>query len=137
MDTGKPPTTSTTNNPISHAMPITPLSSLLLELRPPPGEQPAKAFLLFDWMVTPILIRVVYVLGSLWWIYQSLQVMFSKNEGAANFARMMGESAPSQFWSGFWMLVIGLVGIRIACESMIVMYRLYDNVRAIRVKMAG
>lgn len=137
MDTGKPPTTSTTNHPISHAIPITPLSSLLLELRPPPGEQPAKAFLLFDWMVTPILIRVVYVLGSLWWIYQSLQVMFGGNQTMNDLAILAGQRAPSQFWNGLLMLVVGLVTIRIACESMIVMYRMYDNVRAIRVKMAG
>ncbi len=136
MDTSKPPTTTPATT-AGHTMPLTPLSSLLLDLKPPAGEPPAKAFLLFDWMVTPILIRVVYVLGSLWWIYQSLRVMFGGNQTANDFARLVGERAPSQFWNGLLMLVVGLVGIRIACESMIVLYRLYDNVRAIRVKMAG
>ncbi len=108
---------------------ITPLSSLLLDIKPPPGQPPARAFFLFDWMVTPILIRVAYVLGSSWWIYQSLKVMFGGNEESRAMARMMGQNL---FWNGLLMLVLGLVGIRVACESMIVLYRLHDNVRAIR-----
>lgn len=108
---------------------ITPLSSLLLDIMPPPGQPPARAFFLFDWMVTPILIRVAYVLGSSWWIYQSLRVMFGGNEESRAMARMMGQNL---FWNGLLMLVLGLVGIRVACESMIVLYRLHDNVRAIR-----
>lgn len=136
MDSSKPPALTTTpaTTTTSHTMPLTPLSSLLLDIKPPAGEPPAKAFLLFDWMVTPILIRVVYVLGSSWWIYQSLRVMFGGDDASRAVAQMMGQNL---FWSGFLMLVVGLVGIRIACESMIVLYRLYDNVRAIRVKMAG
>ena len=125
MDTGKP------------IAPITPLSSLLIDLKPPAGEPAAKAFLLFDWMLTPILVRAAYVLGSSWWIYQSLRVMFGGNQLANDFAAFAGQHAPNQFWNGLLMLVLGLVGIRIACESMIVLYRLHDNVRAIRVKTAG
>jgi hypothetical protein len=111
---------------------ITPLSSLLLDIKPPPGQPPARAFFLFDWMVTPILIRVAYVLGSSWWIYESLRMMFGGNQLANDLAAFRGQSAPSQFWDGLLMLVLGLVGIRVACESMIVLYRLHDNVRAIR-----
>jgi Domain of unknown function (DUF4282) len=119
-------------SPSSRLADVTPLSSLLLDIKPPPGQPPARSFLLFDWMVTPILIRVAYVIGSSWWIYQSLKVMFSKDDGLEQLARMTGQNAPSQFWDGLLMLVLGLVGIRVACESMIVLYRLHDNVRAIR-----
>lgn len=119
--------------------PTTPLSSLLLDLKPPPGSSPARAFFLFDWMVTPILIRVIYVIASLAVVYTSLQTMFSKSPGdqlADQFRAMGGQpaagSSGGQFWTGLAMMVVGLILVRVGCESMIVLYRLHDNVRAIR-----
>lgn len=114
------------------------MSSLLLDLKPPPGVSPARSFFLFDWMITPVLIRVVYVLASLGVIYTSLETMFSKSEAdilAAQFRQMGGQpggGGGGQFWTGLVMLVVGLIIVRVMCESMIVLYRLHDNVRAIR-----
>lgn len=112
--------------------PLTPLTSLLHDIKPPAGRPAFASFLLFDWMVTPVLIRALYVLGSLWWILQSLRMMFGRDEAAENLAAMMGQPAPNPFWSGLVALAAGLVGLRVFCESMIVLYRLHENVRAIR-----
>lgn len=90
-------------------------------------------------MITPVLIRVIYVLASLGVVYTSLETMFSKSEAdvfAAQLRQMGGQPAASggggQFWTGLVMLVVGFIIVRVMCESMIVLYRLHDNVRAIR-----
>jgi hypothetical protein len=107
--------------------------------RPPAGSSPIKSFLLFDWMITPVLIRVIYVLGSLAVIVTALQTMFSKSpaDEMADAFRGLGVRAPASggggnFWQGLIYLVVGLVAVRVWCELMIVFFRMHENLKAIR-----
>lgn len=106
--------------------------------KPPAGASPLKSYLLFDWMVTPVLIRVVHILGSLAVIVIALQTMFSRSpaDEMAEAFRGLGVKAASSgggnFWQGLIYLVVGLVAVRVWCELMIIFFRIHENLRVIR-----
>jgi hypothetical protein len=74
-------------------------------------------FLAFRKFFTPIAIQVIFWLGVLGVIIASLSMMF---RGAAG------------FFAGLIWLVVGTVLVRVYCELLILLFRIYDELRAIR-----
>ena len=74
-------------------------------------------FLAFRRFFTPIAIQVIFWIGVIGVIVTSLTVMF-RGFGA--------------FLGGLVFLVVGIVMVRIYCELLILLFRIYDELKAIR-----
>ena len=73
-----------------------------------------KDVLFFDAMLTPKIITGVYWLLMLGVVIGSLATMFT-----------------SGFWAGLGALVGGVIGVRIWCELLIVMFKIHENLKKI------
>lgn len=73
-----------------------------------------KDVLFFDAMLTPKIITGVYWLLMLGVVIGSLATMFT-----------------SSFWAGLGALVGGVIGVRIWCELLIVMFKIHENLKKI------
>jgi len=74
-----------------------------------------KDLLFFDKMVTPQIINIVYWLMLASAIFSGVTVMFSHYGGG--------------FLSGLFILISGVVGARIFCELLIVLFKINENLQ--------
>lgn len=77
-----------------------------------------RDLLFFDAMLTPKIITFVYWLGLAAVIFAGLGAMFT--EGGAG-----------GFIGGLFMMVFGAVAVRIWCELLIVMFKIYESLRTL------
>lgn len=75
-----------------------------------------KDIFFFDSMLTPKIIIFIYWLGLISVIIGALGSMFSGYGG---------------FWSGLGILLFGLIGTRIWCELLIVLFKINENLQKI------
>ena len=78
-----------------------------------------RDFWTFRKMITPVFIQVLFILGLIGVLIGALTTMFS----GAGF---------TGFMFGLIWLVIGPVLVRIYCELLILLFRIYDELKAIR-----
>ena len=76
-----------------------------------------RDILFFDAMLTPKIITIVYWLGLIAVVVTGLGMMFT--EGAAG------------FFTGIFMIIFGAIGVRIWCELLIVMFKIYESLRTL------
>ncbi len=77
-------------------------------------------FLAFKKMLTPIIIQVIFWIGIAGFVIAGLGAMFQKG-----------------FFTGLAILVFGPIAWRIYCELLIVIFRIHDNLAAIRSQKTG
>ena len=94
---------------------------------PPPPQQPGQSgsnqqsfgsFLSFDVMITPFIMKIIYIVGSAMIILGSLFVMFT--------AGAIG------FFGGLIGGAIALVYYRVVCELLILLFKINGNVNKIK-----
>ena len=83
-------------------------------------------FLAFRKMVTPAIIQVIFWIGVLVCVIAGLGAMIG---GSALPAGMGGGRG---VLSGFLILVFGPILVRVYCELLIVLFRIYDSLSAIQ-----
>ncbi|RYV02386.1 hypothetical protein SOPP22_10050 [Shewanella sp. OPT22] len=76
-----------------------------------------KDLLFFDSMLTPKIITFVYWLMLVGTLISSLSIMFSKYGGG--------------FLYGLGVLIAGVIGTRIWCELLIVLFKIHENLNKI------
>jgi hypothetical protein len=76
-----------------------------------------KDVFFFDSMLTPKIIIFIYWLGLISVVVGALGTMFSGYGGG--------------FWSGLGILLFGLIGTRIWCELLIVLFKINENLQKI------
>ena len=76
-----------------------------------------EEYLKFKKMVTPIFIQVLFWLGVAATVIASFATMFQ-----------------GSFWVlvGLFQLVLGVISVRVGCELLIVLFRMYECLEAIR-----
>lgn len=79
-----------------------------------------KDIFFFDAMLTPKIITLLYWAGLLAVIICGVAAMFGVFGGS--------------FWSGLAILVGGLVGTRLWCELLIVMFKINENLKKIAIR---
>lgn len=77
-------------------------------------------FLAFKKMVTPVIIQVIFWIGIIAIVIGGLGAMFQKG-----------------FFMGLLILILGPIGWRVYCEILIVIFRIHDNLAAIRNQKTG
>ena len=91
---------------------------ITVKLPPMPSSGQFMGFLAFEKMITPSIMKGLYVIGSIIIIFASLFTMFSG--GAA------------MFFSGVLFLVLGLVFFRVFCEQMLLFFTMNKRLGEIR-----
>lgn len=81
------------------------------------NEINVKKFLYFDAMLTPKIITVVYWLALAAVVLTGLSSMFFGNFGFMSFLR------------GLFFIAIGILGARVYCELMIVIFKINENIQ--------
>jgi len=76
-----------------------------------------KDIFFFDSMLTPKIIIFIYWLGLISVVVGALATMFSEYGGG--------------FWSGLGVLLFGLIGTRVWCELLIVLFKINENLQKI------
>ncbi len=76
-----------------------------------------KDVFFFDSMLTPKIIIFIYWLGLISVVVGAIGSMFSGYGGG--------------FWSGLGILLFGLIGTRIWCELLIVLFKINENLQKI------
>ncbi|AFN79711.1 DUF4282 domain-containing protein [Stutzerimonas nitrititolerans] len=79
-----------------------------------------KDIFFFDSMLTPKIITLLYWIGLIGVIIGGIAVMFGVFGGG--------------FWSGLAILVGGLIGTRLWCELLIVMFKINENLKQIALR---
>nr|MBF0685275.1 DUF4282 domain-containing protein [Pseudomonas sp.] len=79
-----------------------------------------KDIFFFDSMLTPKIITLLYWVGLVSVIVGAVAVMFGIFGGG--------------FWSGLAILVGGLIGTRLWCELLIVMFKINENLKTIALR---
>jgi hypothetical protein len=101
---------SARDRPIRQAM----LDRRLVHLQ---KEFAMKDVFFFDSMLTPKIIIFIYWLGLISVVIGAIGTMFSGYGGG--------------FWSGLGILLFGLIGTRIWCELLIVLFKINENLQKI------
>jgi hypothetical protein len=95
----------------------------------PPVKLPDKGqftrFLGFDIMITPMIMKVLYVIGSIGIVLFMLFIMFS------GFAVSFGAGVLG-FFGGLLGGILGLVFYRIFCEQILLFFTMNDKLKEIR-----
>lgn len=68
----------------------------------------------FDDMLTPKLITLIYWLGVIGVVISGIGYMFSQN-----------------FLAGLGMLILGVIGVRVWCELVIVIFKINENLKVV------
>jgi len=76
-----------------------------------------KDFLLFKWMVSPILVQIFFWLAIIFSIVYGIFAMFHAG-----------------FFHGLFILVAGVLMSRIYAEIILIFFKIHDDVKAIREK---
>lgn len=79
-----------------------------------------KDVLFFDRMLTPNIITFVYWIGLVVVVISSLGMMTG-----------IGGMGGGGFIQGIITLVVGVIGVRIWCELLIVMFKIHENLRSL------
>jgi len=87
----------------------------------PPGSFDLRRFLTFEMMITPLIIKILYVAGSIIIVLIALFAMFG---GISN-------SNFGLFFTGIFGGTIGLVAYRVYLEVMILLFKIYQELKAI------
>ena len=77
-----------------------------------------KHFLNFDTMITPFLVKLIFWLGSLFFIVSSITLI-------------MGHSVSH----GLQLLILGPIALRIACELVLVFFNMQADIHHIKSKL--
>ncbi|SER24101.1 protein of unknown function [Gracilibacillus ureilyticus] len=83
-----------------------------------------QKFLSFDKMITPMIIKVVFWIGIVITVLSGLGTMIS------GFNSFYGGGL--QVFTGLLIIIIGPIVVRIYCELLILMFKIYDTLREIR-----
>ncbi|KAB8130783.1 DUF4282 domain-containing protein [Gracilibacillus oryzae] len=83
-----------------------------------------QKFLSFDKMITPTIIKVVF------WIGVAITVISGLGTMIAGFSSFYGGGF--QVFTGLLMIIIGPLVVRIYCELLILMFKMYDALQDIR-----
>jgi hypothetical protein len=76
-----------------------------------------KDVFLFDSMLTPKIIIFIYWLGLISVVIGAIGTMFAEYGGG--------------FWTGLGILLFGLIGTRVWCELLIVLFKINENLQKI------
>jgi hypothetical protein len=87
-------------------------------------EAPMGDFLAFRKMITPVVVQILFWLGVLGCVATAVAIMSGNSPLAA-------ASPVSPQIAGVIILVVGPLLIRFYCELLIVVFRMYDSMRAI------
>ena len=87
-----------------------------------PDKSQFRSFLSFDTMITPMIMKVLYVIGSIGIIIAMLIVMFG------GFSRMTAGS----FFGGLFGGILMLVFYRVLCEQMLLFFTINSKLGDIR-----
>lgn len=97
--------------------------------RPTPSGSDVHDFLAFKSWMTPKLVKILYVLGLIGVALGSLSQLVSG-------VGMLGGYSSSAGWglvlSGIVTLVIGSLGVRVAAEMILVIFRIHESLEAQR-----
>lgn len=74
-----------------------------------------KEFLRFEWMISPLIIQIVFWIGVVICIISGVWTMF-----------VFG------ILKGLWIVIFGPIVLRIFCEAGILIFRINDNIAAIK-----
>ena len=94
-----------------------------------------KKLLTFDEMIAPKIITILYWLMLAAVIIQSLGIMFSGGIGGSSYGGGPSLGAVGAFFAGLLALVMGAIMVRVWCELLIVLFKMYENLKAIREKL--
>ena len=82
-------------------------------------------FLSFRWMITPAIVRVIFVLGLAYCVWRGVQVLlYASGEGADasdRLANMTWVALEACYW-----FVAMTFGLRLVCEAVIVLFRINE-----------
>lgn len=78
-------------------------------------------FLSFRKLITPVIIKIVYLLGVAGVILFGLYTMFSNFRSPGGFFL--------SFFGGILLIIIGNIGWRISCEAMLVIFNIYNELK--------
>jgi len=81
-------------------------------------------FLKFRKMITPVIIQILFWIGVAGMVIAGLVTM------ATSFGRFGGGAG--QFFGGFFMIILGPVGVRIYCELLILLFRMNETLTEIK-----
>ena len=112
------------NSQVAAPQPPRPISPEVAALSAPGGF---SRFLNFEIMITPGIIKWIYIIGSVGIILVSLMMMFNGN-------RMFGNAAVS-FFAGLIGGALSLVWFRVLCETMIVFFAIHKEAVQIKSKI--
>ena len=87
----------------------------------PPDQDQLKSFLNFEKMITPVIMKAVYILGSIGIVIFSFASMFLIGGAAGFFSGLLGG-------------IIGLVVFRIVCEQMVLFFSIHRELIEIKNK---
>jgi len=81
-------------------------------------------FLKFRKMITPVIIQILFWIGVAGMVIAGLVTM------ATSFGRFGGGAG--QFFGGFFIIILGPVGVRIYCELLILLFRMNETLTEIK-----
>ncbi|MCL2580414.1 MAG: DUF4282 domain-containing protein [Oscillospiraceae bacterium] len=83
-----------------------------------PGSMDFGSFLSFDVMITPMIMKIIYIIGSVVIVLAALVAMFTGGV-AGVFAGLIGGA-------------LGLVYFRVICEVMILFFKMHKDIKQVR-----
>ncbi|MFA5840432.1 MAG: DUF4282 domain-containing protein [Candidatus Margulisiibacteriota bacterium] len=78
-----------------------------------------KAYLAFDKLITPIVIKVLFWIGAISCILGGLSTMIFIREAES-------------IWVGLAMIILGPIVVRVACEVYLLIFKFYDAIVALK-----
>ena len=69
-----------------------------------------KDWLSFDKMITPVILKIVYILAMIAVVVSGVITLFR-----------------GEFWHAIGIIVFGLLGVRVYCELLILLFRIHEN----------
>jgi hypothetical protein len=82
-----------------------------------------KAFLMFDLLILPLLVKIGFIVGAVLILLSGISMPFQMGMGFGGFSItrfVIGIVA------GVIMIAVGLVWLRITCESMIIVFKIHE-----------
>lgn len=78
-----------------------------------------KAFLKFEWLITPIIIQVIFWIGVVSCVLGGLSMMIFIRE-------------PESIWVGLFTIILGPIAVRVVCELHLLIFKFYDAIVALK-----
>lgn len=83
-----------------------------------------KEFLCFRKMITPVVIQIVFWIGVIGSILAGVALLFQG-----------GGSGPQSLVNGVLLIILGPIAVRVYCELLILLFRINENLIAVRKKL--